>query len=198
MAPSLTRAISYTFWQRESRNVGIESKCLKKIVNYKRSLCCSGSWYLSPGGQSPGWVTQQVRIKQNKVPGSSMSRSVERTHQGAHSSNTQVHTKETSPAFSCFSCFYFPLSFYFLYLCQSITHSQQHTGELDFIPMLYELQTCYEQNMWQAYWCFCIQFYEPRWSWSDFPYAWHKIRMACWSTCFAGVLMNASYAWLLR
>lgn len=116
MAPSLTRAISYTFWQRESRKLGIESKCLKKIVNYKRSLCCSGSWYLSPGGQSPGWVTQQVRIKQNKVPDSSMSRSVERTHQGAHSSNTQVHTKETSPAFSCFSCFYFPLS-----VCHTLT-----------------------------------------------------------------------------
>ena len=93
---------------------------LKKIANYKRSLCCCKSWYLSPGEQSPSWVTQQEWMKQNKVAGWSVFRRVEHAHQAAHSFNVELHTEEVSPVLSCFLCICLSLS-------PTVTHTNTHT-----------------------------------------------------------------------
>lgn len=144
---------------------GRENKSLslwRRFFSYRSSLCCSGSWHLSPGGQSPGQVTQQVKV----CP-----------VQSAHSSNPHVHTKESSPASSC-SC--------------SLSHTHRNTQVSYDLYTLYPrfmINKPAVSNTWPAYWCFYMQLSDCitvhlKWS----PTAGNKTTAACWSTCYAGVL----------
>lgn len=129
------------FWVWESRKLGTESKCLKNFVSHEIIVL----WYLSPDGLSPCWVMLQVRQEPDDSP---TSRRVKRTHQGAHSSNTQLHTKETPSGLWCFSCFCLHLSsICYSFFCLPVAHSQQHPCEIDFIPVLYEFQLLWGEHV---------------------------------------------------
>lgn len=114
---------SYTFhfWVGRSRKLGTETKCEKGCQPWNHV-----SWYQFPGGLSPSWVMLQVRQELDEEPNSSTSWRMERTYQGAHSSNTQRQTKEISSALSYFSCFCLPLSLLLLFLSTCCTHTATH------------------------------------------------------------------------
>lgn len=129
----------------------------------------------------------QVKQVPDEEPNSSMSRRVKWTHQGAHSSNTQLHTKETSSALSCFPCFCLPLSLLLFFLSTCCTLTATHMRDRLYTHV-YELQLLWGKRVT----CLLVFLYPVLWIKAALKqcFIWNKITMACWSTCFAGVVMN--------